>query len=144
MSDVTYDVNGYPTWNPGEETMTFTPVGRERIEFPGGERVEFDGGGVRDRDTGKPRFDLLMPFYVPYEDQYLTRVARLMTDGASKYGDRNWEQMSDLDALDRFKASAFRHFMQWLAGETDEDHAAAVFFNVQGAEFVAGRLAGKW
>jgi hypothetical protein len=32
--------------------------------------------------------------------------------------------------MDRFRASAMRHFMQWFHGEMDEDHAAAVFFNL--------------
>jgi len=38
-----------------------------------------------------------------------------------------------------FRASAFRHFIKWMKGQTDEDHAAAVFFNIQGAEYVKGR-----
>ena len=29
---------------------------------------------------------------------------------------------------------------QWLAGESDEDHAAAIIFNLNGAEHVRGRL----
>jgi hypothetical protein len=29
--------------------------------------------------------------------------------------------------------------MQWYFGEDDEDHAAAVFFNITGAEYVADR-----
>lgn len=107
-------------------------------------RTEFEGGGVRDAEEGKPRFDLLLPNRVPYEDQYLTRVARLMTRGAEHYDPRNWEQMEDEAAYERFRSSAFRHFMQWFNHEADEDHAAAIFFNVQGAEYVLGRLAGEW
>lgn len=109
-----------------------------------GERQEFNGGGVRDKQNGKPRFDLLMPERVPFDQQYLTRVAALMERGAEHYGDRNWEQMQDEEALARFRSSAFRHFMQWMTGETDEDHAAAIFFNVQGAEYVKGRIQGEW
>lgn len=48
---------------------------------------------------------------------------------------RNWEKASTQDEIDRFKESAFRHFMQWFFGENDEDHAAAVFFNITGAEY---------
>jgi hypothetical protein len=33
-----------------------------------------------------------------------------------------------------------RHFLQWFRGETDEDHASAVFFNVNGAEFVKDKM----
>lgn len=108
------------------------------------QRKQFTGGGMRDVETGKPRFDLLCPERVPYDDQYLTRVAKLMGRGAEHYEDRNWEQFGDQEALNRAKSSAFRHFMQWFNGETDEDHGAAVFFNIQAAEYVAGRLRGDW
>lgn len=99
---------------------------------------------MRDSQDGKPRFDLLMPERVPYDKQYLTRVARLMGRGAEHYEDRNWEQFADEVALERAKASAFRHFMQWLTGQEDEDHAAAIFFNVQAVEYIKGRLNGEW
>jgi hypothetical protein len=109
-----------------------------------GERARFSNGGVRDTQAGKPRFDLLLPKNVPYLDQLLTRAALLMGRGAEKYEDRNWEQFSDQDALDRAKSSALRHLMQLLNDETDEDHAAAVVFNVMVIEYVKGVLAGKW
>ena len=50
--------------------------------------------------------------------------------------DRNWELASTYEELSRFKASAFRHFMQWFKGDTDEDHAAAVYFNINAFEYV--------
>jgi hypothetical protein len=103
-------------------------------------RVHFDGGGMRDTQNGKPRFDLLMPVEVSYSEQFLTRCAVHMAKGAEKYEDRNWEQFSDQDSLDRAKSSALRHMMQWLSGETDEDHAAAVFFNLMAAEYIKGRM----
>lgn len=109
-----------------------------------GVRAEFSNGGVRDSQEGKARFDLLLPLNVPYKCQLLTRVAELMARGAVKYADRNWEQFSDQEALDRAKASAFRHMVQWQAGEVDEDHAAAVVFNLMAAEYVKGVLAGWW
>ncbi len=109
------------------------------------ERVEFSGGGVRDVESDKPRFDLLRPLAVPYEHQMLTRWARHMAWGADKYAPRNWELMNDLEAYDRFKSSAARHFEQWFTGVEDgEDHAAAVFFNIQGAEYVQGRMSGEY
>ena len=107
-------------------------------------RVRFEGGGMRDSQNGKPRFDLLLPERVPYEHQYLTRIARLMAKGAAHYEARNWEKFDDQEALDRAKSSAFRHFMQWFNGETDEDHAAAIFFNVQAVEYIKGRMNGDW
>ncbi len=53
---------------------------------------------------------------------------------------RNWELAKTDEELERFKSSAFRHFMQWLSGEDDEDHASAVYFNIQCAEYVKWRM----
>lgn len=106
-----------------------------------GDREEFDSGMVRDTNGGKPRFDLLIPKGIPYEELYLTRVARLYERGAVKYTPRNWEKANSQEELDRALESAFRHFMQWYAGETDEDHAAAVFFNVNEVETIKTNLA---
>src|SRR5690606_9127477 len=50
------------------------------------------------------------------------------------YNDRNWEKANSAEEVTRMKSSAFRHFMQWFCGETDEDHAAAVIFNILAAE----------
>jgi len=101
-----------------------------------GKRRTFDTGFVRDVQDGKPRFDLLRPKGVPYRQQILTRLAELLARGAAKYGDRNWEQARTEEELESFLASAERHMAQWLSGETDEDHAAAVLFNVMAAETV--------
>ena len=106
----------------------------------GEDRVQFAGGGMRDSQAGKPRFDLLIPKGVPFERQYLTRVALHMAKGAERYSDRNWEKFQDEEALERAKASAFRHFMQWFTGETDEDHAAAIFFNVMAVEYIKEKM----
>ena len=81
----------------------------------------------RDSLDGKPRYDLLP---IPM----ITRWAKHMADGAKKYGDRNWEKSCTKEEKERFKGSAFRHFIQWFNGETDEDHASAVFFNISAAE----------
>ena len=95
-----------------------------------GKREEYDSGMVRDTQDGKPRYDLLLPRGVPYRDQFLTRVAELLARGAEKYSERNWEAATGSSELDRFKSSAFRHLMQWMVDESDEDHAAAVVFNL--------------
>ena len=63
-----------------------------------------------------------------------------MTRGAEKYGRRNWQVANSQEELERFKASAFRHFVQWMAGEEDEDHMAAVMFNLNAAEHVKYQL----
>ncbi len=105
-----------------------------------GAREQFTSGMQRDTQNDKPRFDLIRPLAVPYKDQMLTRWAELMARGAQKYEERNWEKAETRDELNRSVASASRHFEQWLNGETDEDHAAAVFFNIQGAELVRHKI----
>ncbi|CAB4182789.1 hypothetical protein UFOVP1439_42 [uncultured Caudovirales phage] len=101
-----------------------------------GERQNYDSGMVRDVQAGKPDFSLILTDNLPYEDQLITRWAALMERGASKYGRRNWQKATSDEELERFKASAFRHFVQWISGEIDEDHAAAVLFNINAAEYV--------
>jgi hypothetical protein len=105
-----------------------------------GKREEYDSGMVRDTQEGKPRYDLLVPSGVPYAHQFLTRVANLLARGAEKYSDRNWEQAAGSAELDRFQSSALRHLMQWVTGETDEDHAAAVVFNLLAYETIKWKL----
>ena len=121
----------------GEIGTTITPAYETKDT---GDRVEYDSGMVRDTNGGKPRFDLMIPKGVPFEDLYLTRVAHLYRRGAVKYTERNWEKANSQEELDRALESAFRHFMQWYAGETDEDHAAAVFFNINEAETIRVKL----
>lgn len=103
------------------------------IEYP---HQQFAGGGMREPQTGRPRFDLLVTLGVPLAHQFLTRLARHMTKSLEKYPERNWELFRDQESLERAEASAFRHFMAWMAGERDEDHAAALVFNIQAAEHV--------
>src|SRR5690606_36904378 len=94
-----------------------------------GVRAHFESGMQRDTEEGKARFDLLFPLDIPYERQFVTRLAELMARGALKYEDRNWEKANSSEELARFKSSAARHFVQWLTGDIEEDHAAAVVFN---------------
>ena len=108
-----------------------------------GVREEYDSGMRRDTEAGKARFDLTVPLGVPYSELMLTRWADLMARGAEKYTARNWELADSDKELARYYSSAFRHFMQWLTGETDEDHAAAVFFNINCAETLKYKLANK-
>jgi hypothetical protein len=107
-----------------------------------GARQEYDSGMRRDTQEGKARFDLLVAKDQPYEDQFLTRFAGMLTRGAEKYGDRNWELATSDVELDRFRASALRHMMQWAAGEDDEDHAAAVAFNLMAYEYLSWKMVG--
>jgi hypothetical protein len=104
-----------------------------------GKRQEYDSGMVRDLQDGKPDFSLIFPD-MPYQDQPITRWAALMTRGADKYGRRNWQVAKSAEEVERFKASALRHMMQWMTGENDEDHMAAVMFNLNAAEYVKWKL----
>lgn len=53
-----------------------------------------------------------------------------------KYQRDNWKKANSEAEWLGFRDSAFRHFIQWLDEETDEDHAAAIMFNVMAAEHV--------
>lgn len=99
-----------------------------------GERVEFPSGMVRDVCRGKVNWLLVR------SGPMLRRWAQHLTAGAEKYEEDNWLKASGEEELRRFKQSACRHFEQWIGGETDEDHAAAVFYNINGAEYVKGKL----
>lgn len=116
------------------------PKSTEYVTKDSGKREQFDSGMVRDTQDDKPRFDLLLPLGIPYSDQFLTRVADLLARGAAKYEARNWEKAQGEAELERFKASALRHLMQYIAGETDEDHLAAVVFNMMGAHLVEWKM----
>lgn len=107
-----------------------------------GKRQNYKSGMRRDVQEGKPDFFLCLTD-APYEEQLLTRWAALMERGATKYGRRNWQLADSEEELERFKSSAFRHFMQWISGEDDEDHAAAVLFNINAAEYTKYKLGGK-
>ncbi len=102
----------------------------EYITKDSGQRQDYDSGMRRDIQDGKSRVDLLLAEGVPYAEQLLVRAGGLMERGAVKYGLRNWERANSKEEMDRFKASALRHMLQWFCGETDEDHGSAVLFNV--------------
>lgn len=53
-------------------------------------------------------------------------VAKHFENGALKYGEHNWQKGIPIS---RYIDSAVRHLMKDLAGETDEDHAAAFVWN---------------
>jgi len=68
------------------------------------------------------------------EPKFLSRLSALMGRGAEKYGDNNWRLANGEEEMVRFKQSALRHFTQYIDGDTDEDHACAVAFNIMGYE----------
>jgi hypothetical protein len=114
-------------------TLTTKQIGAYQTK-DSGERVDYPSGMRRDTNEGKPRYDLIP--VGPHR-----RLAELYARGAEKYGDRNWELADSVEELNRFKASAERHFMQWKAGDDDEDHASAVVWNVFAALWLDEKLA---
>jgi hypothetical protein len=98
-----------------------------------GRRELFVGGMVRDTAEGKTNYALIA------DGPMLRRWAVHLTKGALKYDARNWMKARGQAELDRARESAFRHFIQWFDGDRDEDHAAAVFFNINECEFIKGR-----
>ena len=100
-----------------------------------GKRQEFAGGMVRDVEEGKT------DFWRVYIGPMLERWASHVTKANKKYPDvgpgvPNWTLAEGVAEQFRFKASAARHFFQWMIGRRDEDHAAAVFFNIHGYEML--------
>ena len=107
-----------------------------------GKREIFTSGMTRDTQDGK------LDYWRVLIGPMVRRWAAHVTKGAIKYPDvrpgvPNWTLAEGEAELARFKASAFRHFIQWLEGDRDEDHAAAIMFNVNGAEYVKAKMEEK-
>jgi hypothetical protein len=85
-----------------------------------GERRETGTGAVRDRASGKGRFDLLPLFG-------MLRPAMQMERGAFKYSARNWEKGMPLSW---FLDAAMRHLTKYMAGFDDEPHLDAAIWNL--------------
>ncbi len=98
-----------------------------------GVRIDYPSGMRRDTQEGKPDYTLI---HIPF----LTRIAHHLGKGLIKYGRDNWKCANSEEELVRFRGSALRHMMQWLDGESDEDHMAAVCFNLMAAEYVKEKL----
>lgn len=93
------------------------------------------------RDTTAGKVDFLNVRFGPM----FKRWAAHLTKGRAKYEDPepgvpNWTLAAGKEEWLRARESASRHFEQWLDGEIDEDHAAAVFFNINLAEYVKEKL----
>lgn len=105
-----------------------------RFELKTTDARPMPSGVVRDTDEGKVNYLLVR------DGPMLRRWAELLTKGVKERGKRNWMNGRTSEDLDRFKESAARHFEQWLNGELDEDHAAAVIFNINGAEYAKEQM----
>lgn len=115
-----------------------------------GKREEFAGGMVRDTAEGKIRPDLVR------DGPMFLRWVKHLTKGAIKYAARNWMLGTGQVEYDRAMESADRHFLIWFTWRKDginiedsdnptteplkEDHAAAVFFNINQVEYLVPKL----
>ena len=110
----------------------------EFITKDSGERTEFESGMIRDVSDDKTKWHKVA------DGPMLQRWAELLTRGAQKYPDDagrpNWMKANGFEEYYRFRESAFRHFMDWYYGKQDEDHAAGVLFNINGAEYLRIKL----
>lgn len=110
------------------------------IEFDlkdSGERQMWESGMTRDVADDKIDFLLLR------DGPMFWRWAVHLFKGSKKYSKRNWMLANSEDELARYRESAARHFEQWLRGDIDEDHAAAVFFNINAAEYLKVKMESK-
>ena len=87
-----------------------------------GKKQEFNTGAHRDTQEGKGRYDLIPTVA-------LKRLAIHYENGANTYGENNWKNGMPLR---RFLDSAMRHLQQCLDGNEEEDHAAAILWNICG------------
>lgn len=125
-----------PNIPPSDFNLQETYNMSEFITKDSGKREEFSTGMKRDIQSDKPRYDLIGTSGW----EMIKRWAELMGRGAIKYGELNFEKAETEEEMKRFKSSALRHMIQYFNGDTDEDHAAAVFFNVAGVEMVKNKL----
>jgi hypothetical protein len=106
-----------------------------------GKKAVYSDGNQRDDPAGKPRFDLLYPRGMEYEETLLYRVAMHYMRGGQKYGDRNWEKSSTEESLLAHETALHRHFTKFALGiEDGEDHAAAIVWNLQAILYTRWRL----
>jgi hypothetical protein len=96
------------------------------------------GAGGMQRSTSDNKID----FSLAFDGPLFKRLAEHLTKGAAIYGKRNWLKcvagsLDEMNATyERYRESAFRHFIQWYDGDRNEDHMAAVAFNLNGAELL--------
>jgi len=87
------------------------------------------GKFTRSAEEGKTDYTLIPRFC-------LDRLAGLYTKGAEVHGKDNWKEDTSKETLERAKRSAWRHFLALMDGETDEDHYAALIFNITQIEYI--------
>jgi hypothetical protein len=90
------------------------------LNYSGKEYREFETGAHRDNADDKGCPVLISPIF-------LNRLSKHLEKGAKKYSCRNWEKGMPLS---EYMNSMLRHTLQLIEGCRDEDHAAAIGFNI--------------
>jgi len=124
----------------GSMIQLVTNCKKEFAVIDTGNKKEFESGMVRNSAEGKVEFDRV------FDGPLFERWATHLTRGAAVYPDLpdgrpNWTLANGQAELNRFRRSAVRHFVQAIRGDTDEDHFAAVCFNMNGMLYVQQRMA---
>jgi hypothetical protein len=91
-------------------TEAFVEEQLSRISSPNWREEVWPTDEGRKDDQGKPRMDLVPP-------EVISAVAHVLTFGAEKYGQRNWEQGM---AWGRPYAALMRHMLSWWEGENTD------------------------
>jgi len=99
-----------------------------------------DSGQRKVYTSGLHRDNGDKPLYTEVYYPLVKRHAELMMRGAVKYDRGNWKKACTEEDLQRFKDSLLRHTYQYLMGDQDEDHAAAILFNIYGCEMIEDKL----
>lgn len=108
----------------------------KRPDKPDKATVTLGSGMVRSDDTGKPD-------YTTIGLDFLEELAVHMTANIESKGYNNWKKASTEEDELRARRSAWRHFVAFQRGDDDENHAAALVYNVMVVRHVrASRRAG--
>ncbi len=99
-----------------------------------GQRQTFESGMMRDTASDKVRWDLV------WDGPLLPRLALWLTLGAKKYEPRNWMLACSEEEYERARQSLARHIASYMTGEDDEDHAAAIAFNLNLMEYIVEEI----
>lgn len=120
------DANLVDRWDPNHRP---TDKGRKIVEVAmgkdmkdeGGERLTYkEGAGQKESDYGRGHDELISPIFEE-------RLAIWLEKGARKYESRNWEKGIPFGRI--FRALK-RHTRQYIEGQRDEDHLAAIACNI--------------
>lgn len=92
-------------------------------------------GALREDKSDKINYTLI-------PTKMLARVAKHYTDWGKVHWDYNWLRW-DNEFMQMCKESAFRHFIQWVEWQEDEDHLAACVFNMFSYDILKDKLNGN-